>query len=301
MCAAVLVLMPGVSQALSVAPAIIELSGSRGEVIETSITLINTSTAEQIYYLGTLKFIPREESGAPQFIPKEIDHSGLPEWIAPFSDAVRVPARSKADVPITIAIPSDVNSGGHYAAVTVSEAPSQIVATNGARIQATTAVLLLLTVEGEATQKAALLDFTSPMAGVVSDTTYASFEYRLQNQGNVHISPVGNVTLSGLFGQTISMANANSEDGRILPGATRTYKGEVGEEAEGFMQKATTQLSQLAIGPVTATLDVEYGESGETVQSQFRFWVFPWQLLVSLTVLVIALVLIIRGLTAGKR
>jgi hypothetical protein len=297
-CAAVLLWIPHRALAFAVAPGIMEISGKRGDTIERTIAVINNSTAEQTYYLGALKFVPGEGSGSPEFIPFEVDHSGLPEWLVFPVKEVAIPPRTKVDVPFQVVIPQGAASGSYFAAVTVSTAPHEIVETNGASIEAKTAVLLFLTVEGETVEKLALLDFTSEADGRIVSDLSVPYQYRLQNQGNVFVKPEASVRLTDIFGRTVLVADGNPDQGRVLPESTRTFEGETASRPDGFVETVRSQLGTLTIGPVTATLTVRYAD--EELAETFSFWVIPWQLIICAVVLTILLKLIWNGLQRGR-
>ncbi|MBU0646504.1 hypothetical protein KJ611_03475 [Patescibacteria group bacterium] len=294
---ALLILFPFSAQAFSVAPGIVEISSDRGQTIETSISLINIADTAITVYLSKQKFEPNESSGAPKFIPYDDNHSGLVDWLQFPADRITVEARTKVDVPVSIVVPNDIPSGGYYGAAVFSEAPHEIVATNGASINAKTAVLLLLTVNGETDAKIALLDFTSPQAGSLVSLPSGEFTYRLQNQGNVHVQPQGTIILKDILGRIVSVANPNPAEGRVLPNSTRTYTGQFGpEENGGFVQTVKTQWQNFALGPVKAVLDLSYGSNQQVLTSELSFWVLPWQLLITILVIVLILGLALKGL-----
>lgn len=299
-CAVILLWIPSFVHAFAVAPATLDLSGSRGTSVTGTVAVINNSDAEQTYYLGTLKFAPDETSGGPEFIAYETDHSGMPEWIAFPVTSVSIPSQTKVDVPFTVMVPKDVPSGTYYAAVTVSLTPSEIVASNGATIEAKLAVLVFLTVGGETIEKLALLDFVTPgnADGPLFSNHEVSYAYRLQNQGNVAVVPSARITVRDVFGRKILASDANPSGGRVLPESTRAFYGEIVPAAEDFFTVARQQASSFAIGPVTATLAVTYGS--ETLSSSISYWAFPWQLLVCFAVLVVLMKLVWNGLTRKK-
>lgn len=296
-CSAILVWIPQSVYAFAVSPASIDMYGARNEVVERTVTVVNTSIAEQTYYLATMKFAAGTSSGSPEFIPYETDHSGLPEWISFPVKTVTVPARTKVDVPFTITIPSATESGSHFAAITVSTTPSEVVASNGASIEAKTAVLLFLTVSGETVEKLALLDFVTP-DGPVMATHGVSYSFRLQNQGNVVVKPTASIAVTDIFGRTVFVKDANSESGRVLPASTRTFSGELVAVPDGFVETIKQQLAYLAIGPMTATLTVEYGVDVQTMS--IRYWSVPWQLLVCFVGASLILILCWKGVRSGR-
>lgn len=259
-----IMLAPTLVGAISLSPSVLELSASRGEIIEQTIAVANTSDTEQTYFLGVMKFVSHEDGKSPKFIPYREDHTGLPEWISlPFSE-FRVPANSKGDVPFKIAVPADASSGGYYAAITVSGSPSDLVADNGAIVDAKTAVLILLTVEGETVEMMEVLELVNNEQAT-GRSVKGPFEYRVQNQGNVHVTPIGTVTVEDYFGRFVASYDANPNDSRVLPGTTRSFKTLIGDQKSWF-----------AIGPMKAWLSVEYGSSKQLAVAQTSFWYVPW-------------------------
>lgn len=279
-------------KALGLSPAVMELEAERGSSIASAITILNNKESEQTYYLGTLKFEPQGETGQPKFIPYEEDHSGLTEWISFDERTVSVPASGQGIVPFSISVPSDIPSGGYYAAVTVSPAPADVIP-GGATVEAKSATLILLTVLGENEENVELMDFqlVDP-PGLITGTHYA-FRYRLQNQGNVHETPQGFITVSDLFGRVVATMDANGMGAHILPDSTRAYDVIFNdpEESDGsFFEEVAREMRPFSLGPHTATLALTYGDAGLAVRDTITFWVFPWHACLFL-VLVLVLVL----------
>ncbi|TAL49869.1 hypothetical protein EPN81_04395 [Patescibacteria group bacterium] len=286
-CTLALLLSPLFAKAAAVSPSVIELSSPDGKVINSSFTIFNTRASEQVYFLDLLAFEPNSQDGTPVFTPDTSDQNEFLSWIHFPVREVPVPAQSKVEVPFTVVIPDDEASGSYYGAVTVSTAPSDVVASNGATIEAKTAILVFLTVEGETVEKLELLDFSATQSD--ASLPFGTFQYRLQNQGNVHLMPVGEITLTGLFGQTVGVLNANEAQGRILPSSTRTYEVTFNGDTSWFAA-AGYQLRHLAIGPVTVDVTLTYGETG-TLEAQTIVWVMPWQLMSLLVMGILVVVL----------
>jgi len=300
-CAGILLLTPLVSFGASISPSLIELEGTQEELLESSITIINADSADQTYYLDTIMFTANDETGSPQFISKDQEYSGLATWIEFSSDVVTVPAGSKGEVPFEVFVPDTADAGGYYAAITVSNAPEDVVATNGAIIEAKTAVLILLSIEGDTTVAAELLDFTQTEFASRS-LVEGTYQYRIQNQGDVHILPTGSILLKDMFGRTLASVDANQAEGRVLPGTTRTYNVEIESSAQGWLETISAQMQSMAIGPISAVLSLEYGEE-QTLNAQIdTFWIIPWQLLSTLIGILVLLMLAYRvGRRKSKR
>ena len=287
----------GVVSAAAVSPSVVELEGIKGAAVSSVVTIVNMDVVAQTYYLDTIEFSAKEDGGSPLFISKDDNSDGFLRWIQFGSDSVTVPANSSGEVPFTVHVPSDALSGGHYAAITISSAPEDIIATNGAIVDAKTAVLLLLSVAGETVQDAALLDFADFTDRIRSKLS-GEFEYRIQNQGNVHLQPQGTLVFRDLFGRNLKSVDANEGEGRVLPGSTRSYEIEVDSLVDGWIQTISEQMKVFAIGPVTAELELSYGSGEVKLVDKTTFFLLPWQLLVSLSALFALLFIVYR---LGKR
>ncbi|MCR4314058.1 MAG: hypothetical protein NUV84_02325 [Candidatus Uhrbacteria bacterium] len=276
LCALTLLLSPALIRAAAISPSIVELTSSPGETVESSFTILNTGVSEQTYFIDLLAFEPSEEDGTPVFTSGEISENSFLSWMKFPIREVSVPELSKVDVPFSIVVPDDIPAGSYYGAMTVSTAPTEIVAANGAIIEAKTAILVFLTVRGETTEKLELLDFMIEQTD--STLPFGILRYRVQNQGNVHLIPEGEVKLTGLFGQEIASLNANESKGRVLPSSTRTYEIPFGSKDVRWLDRAGYQLKHLLFGPVTAQLTLTYGQTG-SLTSQTTIWVIPVELL----------------------
>lgn len=276
-------MLPNFAGAFSVSPAIIELAGGRGQSVTSQVVVRNTSATAQTYYLETRKFVAREDSGSPTFISRDVDHSGLPDWIALSKTQVTLNGQSQATIPFTVAVPADVASGSYNAAIVISSSP--FTATGGSTIQASTAVLVLFTVTGETVAKAALLDF-GPVGGSILPSASGSFRYRVQNQGNVFVTPRGSVSVKDMFGRVLAEADANADGSRVLPGMTRTYEG-------------SFQSSLFVLGPASVVLKLTYADDAPALVGSYSFWVLPVipMALAAVVLACLALVFVIRRFT----
>ena len=247
-----------------------------------AMTVINTDDRDKNFYLLAVKFEPREDSSSPRFIPYAEDHAGLPEWISFADDRVRVPAEGKLEVPVRIAVPDDAASGTSYAAVLVSDAPYDLVASQGAPIQARVAVLVFFTVEGETDARAELLDFLPVSPAAIQENVTRTFRLRIQNQGNVVLAPAGTIVATDVFGRVVASADVNAEGSRVTPGLTRTFEVALVED-------------EMAVGPVTATLKVTYASDQPALFSSDSYWVFPWPFVIAAGFVCVMAVMLLRG------
>lgn len=266
-------LLAGTVEAATVSPATVDLVASRGENIDQEIVIHNPSIETETYTLSTIKFEASEQAGVPKFISYEEDHSGLAEWIKFPESMVTIGPGQMATVALNIAVPADIESGGYYAAVLVSEAGEA----GNVSVESKTAVLFLLTVEGENIYQAEILEFeTSGWANRLP----IDFSFRMQNQGNVHLIPNGQIMIRDIFGTPVAGIPVNEQLSRVLPMSTREFttswiRNEVANN--GFFDEMNNEWVNFGLGRYKATLELEL-DNGEIVQEETIFWIFPWHL-----------------------
>ena len=294
----ILFALPHSMHAAAVSPAMIDLEGARGEAVTSTFAVINTQATDQTYYLDTLSFQAKDESGEPKFLTEDTTNN-LSQWVSFPVEHIVVPAKSKVDVPFSVQIPADVSSGSYQTAITVSSAPAEVVATNGAIIEAKTATLVFLLIKGETTKKVALLDFVSGGKWIQSDL-HQTFTYRMQNQGNVYAIPTGKIVLKDVFGRQLKIVDANETKQRVLPATTRSFQT-TDQKPIGFLDVLRDQANYFSIGPVTATLSVNFGDGFDSIQETTQFWYVPYPLILTVLLFVGLMVIGYQILSKHKK
>lgn len=267
-------------RAFSVAPGMVDLRIDPGSTGKASIFAINSDAEADTYYVRAVPFGAREDQTGPLFDVE--DTAGVVSWVQ-IPSTVDVPARGRTEIPVAVRVPAGTKPGGYYVAVLVSTTPAQVVASAGmSPLQANIAALLFVSVGGTGLEKMALLDLVSEGASL-RDGLWGTFTYRLQNQGDVHIVPMGTVRVRDFFGRVIAEGITNEGQLRLMPQNTRVFVGTLpGARTEGFIEAVRMQLKQFALGPVTVELSLTPGLTPETpLGASFQLWILPWQLLIS--------------------
>lgn len=278
--AAVLFLAPAAAFAFSVRPSLLDVQANPGSSARALFTVLNPNPAAQTYFLSSMAFAPRDESGAPVFDPK--DSNGVAQWVHFSAPSVSVPGAGKTDVSFSVDVPAGTKPGGYYVAVLVSPAPADVVSVvSGASIEAKVAVLTFVTVGGAGMEKVGLLDFSMAGNQSVRDGLWGTYSYRLQNQGDVHVIPRGTVRVRDAFGQVIAEGPANSANERLMPATTRTFSGFlVADEPKTFWDAVRSEATHFAIGPVTVEINLTPGlVPNQPLVGTIHVWIIPWQLL----------------------
>ncbi|MDQ3076931.1 MAG: hypothetical protein M3Q63_02685 [bacterium] len=274
----------GTAEALTISPARIEVDGDPGKTIEGKFFLVNEQEDTRTYFSSAENFEAQGESGTPNFIQSD---SGLASWIA-VQKEVTLNKGEQKEVPFTITIPQNAEAGGHFAAIFLSTTPitpGEGELSVGAKI----GTLILLRVSGDVKEGGGILDFTTQNGKRVFVAPPINFIYRFKNDGNDRVRPEGNVVIKNLFGMTKRTIDANSSQGNILPGSTRKFdvlwnNTAEGQQVEslpkGFFAAARYEFKNFAFGPYSANLLLSYGNNNIQASESFRFFAFPWHLLV---------------------
>lgn len=285
---------PGVGQALSISPSILELKADPGQSIKTSIKIRNDITTDLLVKNTSQDFTAQDDpnqQGVPKLIPNETEPG--PRTIHNYIETVPdflLKGHETKEIPITINVPKDAQPGAHYGTIlfTGEPAPGQNLT-----IHATLGNLVFLNVSGATKDDLKLLDFFS------SDTNFNKqwfFEWGpiylnewVKNEGNTVVSPSGRVEIKDIFGRKVAdipmneITNNKEKTRFVLPGTTRKY----------YQKWDKTWL----LGPYSAHLIMNYGSAGNgrTFADQtITFWVIPWKLILLIIVLTILIVWLTR-------
>lgn len=282
------------SFALTVSPAKMEITIDPGKVHEGRIEIFNEQDTDKTFFISYENFEPRGDSGAPYFIGAE---SGLATWIET-SPQVTVAPGGRAYIPYTVNVPPGTEPGGYFSAIFFGSQPPKTEGGGEVSIGGKIGVLLLLRVSGYVEEGGGLIDFTSKDDQVLFSTLPVSFEYRLNNTGGDRIVPFGEIKIKNTFRLNSAVLFANENNGSVLPSSTRkfevTWKSKIPqtedtESKKGFFLVAKNQLKDFRFGWYTADLNLVWGTTNQTANASYNFFVFPWQLLLIISTLLLVI------------
>ncbi len=255
-------------QGLSISPALFEMAATRDQAWQSSLRVVNPNPFPLTVYADVVNFAPRGEGGDGMFLPPESsgDGSTLAEWITLGETTVTIPAERTFDIPFSLNVPSDAAPGGHFAAFTVSTRPPESVAgATALRTAQVVSSLFFVRVAGEVREEAAVREFRSEQRFLTRPEV--TFSLRVENLGNVHVRPQGDITITNMWGQERGVVPINrySHFGNVLPDSIRKFS---------FSWRGEWSLSD--IGRYKAIVTLAYGESERRfITSTTYFWVVP--------------------------
>lgn len=285
--------------ALTLSPIRFELSGDPGTTVTEQITLTNETAVPVTYYSSFTNFEAQGETGNPNFVDP-VD--GLGTWMR-VDETVALEPGSTKTIPLTISIPANAEPGGHFAVVFFGTLPPS---TDGGQvgIGANTGVLVLLSVNGDVKEGGGITQFNVKDNKFWHNTLPVNFEYKFRNEGNDRIKPDGKLTIRNTVYWPTEKLEGNPVQGNILPNSTRKFEVTWVNNPRSadyvaspsfftkYLDDVLYQWKNFAFGFYTAKIDLSYGTKGLTTIGSDTFFVFPWQLLI---VIFIVLVIVLWG------
>ena len=266
------------ARAVGVTPAILDLQLQPGEVVQRTVTVVNTEDTPRTFHFLRENFSPSDEPGIPLFDGGA--HDDFPSWISIDPARVTIPSLGEAQVTLTVAIPVDAPRGDMYGTIFVAPDPA-------GQTSARTAILLFLTVLGEAQYDFDLgsLHLAKRWASSIENTA----SVRVQNTGNVYVKPEGRLVIDPLIGLRRDISG-NPEALRVLSGESRSWDVAVAvSEEKGVIGGLLKEWRGFALGPVRATLTLVVGPEHDRVEERISvsYVVFPWRTAVLLTLMIL--------------
>lgn len=288
-------ILPLVSQAVTISPPLIEIEASRGQIINQTLKVRNEDAQPMTYYLKAERFIAAGEGGAAKFVSGEdVD---LASWISfPYPSLV-VKGGETVEVPFVINVPDYAGPGGHYAAVFLSTLPPD---TKNAPTQVSIATkigsLVLVRIAGDVKENAELTEFATTSKSF--NSLPVNFSLKVRNNGNIHIKPMGSITIKNLFGSEAAKIEVNQDAGNVLPDQVRKFdatwvKNTAEQGATTFFGKYRQEKENYAFGKYTAEMNLVYGTAGKTMVASTSFWVIPWHVLAVNALILIVIIIIV--------
>ncbi|MFA5945924.1 MAG: hypothetical protein WC802_03385 [Patescibacteria group bacterium] len=294
------------ASALTVSPVKMEIGGDPGQILTGDTYLVNEENHEMTYYSSFEKFDAQGESGNPVFSPTT---EGLATWMS-IRPSITIQPHARLTVPYRITIPKNAPPGGNFAAIFWNTVPPSNLDSTQVAIGAKVGILVLLRVSGDITEGGTLLSFGIENGQTFFTTPPVGLWYRFNNNGEDRVKPSGTITIKNTFGMKSAQFNANPTDGNVLPGSIRRLttawndKDAWGNDIQPPEQKnfgtlALYELKHFHLGRFSASLHLEYGTAGKTVDAKVSFFMIPWHALV--IIIPALIILMILGIISIKR
>lgn len=257
-----------VTQGIQVSPVVIDLNGEKGRGYTLKVTVTNITAGKMQLKTSVNDFTSDGETGNPKIITDDSADPAysLKSWVS-LPTSFSLNSKESKTVSVRVAIPSGAGPGGHYGVIRFNgTAPGQ--AESQVSLQASVGVLLLTRVNGDITESLAVesmdIQKNGKNQGIVA-TGPVTVATRIKNDGNVHLKPIGTLTIKNMFGKVVGSYPFGSETKNVLPYSTRVFD-------QGFDKK-------WMFGRYTVDLRAAYGTRVGVLESSTSFWAIPFQLI----------------------
>ena len=265
-----------------------------GESAQEIIKIRNVSDSTKTFYPEVADFKAAGETGTPSFIKSDEAASytySLASWITISKEPITLKANESAALNFTINVPKDAEPGGRYAGILFGTTPPTATGT-GVAISNKVGSLVLVRVSGKANEIATLKEFSTNKN--FFEKPPVDFLVRVQNSGNVHLVPKGNIEIKNMFGRSVASLPLNAKNGNVLPDSVRRFD----KTSDGL----SWSPGGFTFGRYKAQLLLTYGSSAKNLSGEVTFWIVPWkQLLVIGLATLIVLLLLILGVKRYNR
>lgn len=278
---------------VTVSPTFVELTAKPGSKIGQSVKLRN-NTDQVIVVKPEIKTMGGNEQG--ELTIKETPEEHV-KWLSVKEESIKLNPQEWTTVNFVIDVPGEA-AFGYYWALSFTADNSEVSKQTGTTLTASIAVPILLSVEKDgAKTEGKFIEFKTD--SLYYEYPPVSFKSVFQNNGNVHIRPIGNIFIKDFLGRTISTLNINESQGSILPTLNRTFetvwndgfityetKMKDGTEVLGKNGKPEREMKihyqkllDLRIGKYTASavMVVSGADRDYTYEKTISFFVFPWK------------------------
>lgn len=292
------------SFAMTITPVRYEIEGNPGETITKEMTIVNDDKAPVTYYSSYANFEAQGESGSAAFIEPKDD---IGTWIKT-NDSIYLNPGEQKTVSFSISIPSNAEPGGHFGVIFWGNSPENDNGGKQLAVSAKTGLIILLSVKGDVKESGGLINFNTKEGKFWYNTLPVSFEYRFRNDGGDRIKPAGKISIRSFLFIPVKRLDANPMNGNILPDSTRRFSIDwvrnprpedykmpsliIGK----FFSDASYQWKNFALGIYLAKLNINYGLHNQSDSRSVVFFVFPWQLIICLVIIIILIVFLGRKL-----
>jgi len=264
---------------LTVAPARQIVEADPGEQTGAVVKFFNTGNTPISGTFKVADFIVSANDGSPDFLdgPNALSSRyAAASWVKLSHSKATIAANGKVLLQASINVPKNANPGGKYFAVFFEPDSTIPGATDAAQqgasgISARIAGLIYMKVAGPVMEKANIVRFSAPNFSEFGPIPVTA---EVSNQGDYHITPKGQVTLSDMFGRKVAIAPLKELN--VFPNSSRVFTTELGPK--------------WLFGKFTASLLATYGDSNKALASSVTFWVMPWRIML---VVLLAIMIII--------
>jgi hypothetical protein len=294
---------PTAGISLAVSPPFLNVSVKPGETVRTEFKVRNNNNFPE--YLGvTLNKFQVGSNGNTVDLKSLPPHDEFASWVTLSDKQFILDPNQSRTVQVQITVPQNAALGYYYAFIIQRLKDAGV--NQGAAISGGISVPILLNVQsGNAIRELKLVDLKTDK--LIYEYLPATFSVVVENRGNIHTAPVGDVFIDSLWHKEVAAIPVNEGRGNVLPNSTRAFpvtwddgfavrvpkksdEGQPLKDAAGHDEFTThydfARANKFRFGKYTAHVLMIYdnGERDIPLEARVSFWVIPWKIMLGLGV-----------------
>ena len=256
----------------SISPFSFEYDAKPGDKINGVLRVENINNEEINVTIDPESLIAYGQDGQVALTEEEPTFS-LKKWVVLNKKSERIKPKDFAYFDFTINVPKDIEPGTHYGALTVTfTGDKKEFTSTGADIIQKSSAIVLLRLPGDTVEDLRLTYFQTDKF-FYTDTN-VKFSALLENKGNVHVKPFGQILIFDLFGNKIKEINLTGKN--VLPNNKRIFEEDVNIEPISYFR---------------AELNMFYGSTSQkTIFAQTNFIGINWPVLSKYLLILLAVI-----------
>lgn len=254
-----------------ISPPVTTLALDPGTSSRQTIKVTNLTDKQLTLQLDKRNFVAKGEEGEVELVDNASPLYSLAPYFTLSQPTVTVPPRGTSQVQYILSVPKDAEPGGRYGSVTFNTIATKLPSgQSGASVQQELAALIFLRINGDANEQLKIAGFTAGKN--FAEYGPVIFATRIQNLGNVHEKPTGQIVVKNMFGFTT--AKVTLDEKNVIPGAIRKIDSKLNKK--------------YLFGTYNATLTLQNGTI-QTLTAKTSFTVIPYKLIGIILLIVIVL------------
>ena len=299
---------------LSISPVTFELSANPGDVLTNQIKVSNLSDGALQLEVKVENIAGTTDQGQVQLTEEET-HFSLSSWVKADPPSFTLGAKESRVITYSITVPHNAEPGGHYGSILVGTVASDSLNSTGASTVQRIGSLLLVRVSGQSKEDLVVKrfnvhSFTEQTSEITSadgktkvlipkvkpdlpqtsqsyiDKGPILFNILTHNNGNVHVKPIGFITIRNIFHQKVA----------TLPIDQRNVFPDMDREVSVVWPRQSLWGMYY-----TAELGALYGSLNQTVNAEISFWAFPKVAAIAIGIALLLLLLLRKRITRAFR
>jgi hypothetical protein len=279
---------------LGTAPASEKLTLQPGERYEGEIVVWNLSDETTLYNIYVRGFRQIENQPGTAIMLTEGEESralySAASWVTVSRDSINLIPNRNEKVFYEINVPENITKGEYTVIISfISEDLEAQMQGTAAFTSLSSGTPILIKVGEDFAENAELLEFKTDRKFYESPNV--KFETRINNLGDTHITPIGEIILTNIFGQEVGKFVFNENSQSILRDNSAGY------ETLWDYGSFVSADNKLILGPIDANLIIMYRNfqpGFAPLAATTSFWVLPWKYILLLLLLLITTVVVLK-------